>query len=156
MAARKKHRNKETKSLDNQEVKVTSPEVPEAPAPVAPPPVPQATSQTLTCVGVSFSGPLPHPAIMREYEMILPGSAERIMAMAEKTVESNIKIKMEETSASCKVSLRGQTLAFILIFLSLVAACVLGYFKEGAAAAVAAGTAGGLAWIMRSSLPVKG
>ena len=32
----------------------------------------------------SFSGPLPPPSMFREYDSILPGSAERILAMAEK------------------------------------------------------------------------
>jgi uncharacterized membrane protein len=30
-----------------------------------------------------FSGPLPAPEILQRYETILPGSAERILAMAE-------------------------------------------------------------------------
>lgn len=30
-----------------------------------------------------FSGPLPHPGILEGYEKILPGSADRILTMAE-------------------------------------------------------------------------
>jgi uncharacterized membrane protein len=36
----------------------------------------QATAQ-------SFSGPLPHPSILAEYDGIVPGAAERILTMAE-------------------------------------------------------------------------
>lgn len=32
---------------------------------------------------VSFKGPLPPPALNKEYENVLPGSADRIMLMAE-------------------------------------------------------------------------
>lgn len=43
---------------------------------------------------VEFSGPLPHPAILEQYEKILPGSAERILSMAEK--QSNHRQTMEK------------------------------------------------------------
>ncbi len=32
----------------------------------------------------AFQGPLPHPGTLRDYETIVPGSGERIIAMAEK------------------------------------------------------------------------
>jgi uncharacterized membrane protein len=34
-------------------------------------------------VSTTFSGPIPLPAHLREYEQVLPGSADRIVAMAE-------------------------------------------------------------------------
>ncbi|MFH1187948.1 MAG: DUF2335 domain-containing protein [bacterium] len=32
---------------------------------------------------IHFSGPLPHPFILQEYDKIIPGAAERILKMAE-------------------------------------------------------------------------
>lgn len=45
---------------------------------------PTNEDQQLSTVHQSFSGPMPPPALFREYDQILPGAAERIMAMAEK------------------------------------------------------------------------
>lgn len=36
-----------------------------------------------------FAGPIAHPRHLREYEAILPGSAERIVSMAEKAQSHN-------------------------------------------------------------------
>ena len=44
----------------------------------------------------SFSGPLPPPSIYGEYERTLPGSAERILVMAEK--EQNHRTEWEKTA----------------------------------------------------------
>ncbi|MBI1739603.1 MAG: DUF2335 domain-containing protein [Acidobacteriales bacterium] len=41
-----------------------------------------------TAVEVSrFSGPLPHPEDLAKYEQVLPGSADRIIRMAERQAE---------------------------------------------------------------------
>lgn len=39
--------------------------------------------QVVTSVMSEFSGPLPPPSIMKGYEDIVPGSADRILSMAE-------------------------------------------------------------------------
>lgn len=41
---------------------------------------------TQIAVSESFSGPMPHPDHLREYDGILPGAAERILSMAESTL----------------------------------------------------------------------
>ena len=41
-----------------------------------------------------FSGPIPPPNIIKGYEEVLPGSADRILAMAEK--QSNHRQEMEK------------------------------------------------------------
>ena len=43
----------------------------------------------------SYRGPLPHPEILKEYEKILPGAAERILVMAES--QQKHRMSMEET-----------------------------------------------------------
>lgn len=45
---------------------------------------PDKSVATLTHVAQSFSGPLPHPEILIQYNQITPGFAERILAMAER------------------------------------------------------------------------
>lgn len=46
----------------------------------------------LTQIAVSeqFSGPMPHPKHLREYEVVLPGAAERILSMAERNLNHNM------------------------------------------------------------------
>jgi uncharacterized membrane protein len=43
--------------------------------------IPASEQKTLT--QVAFTGPLPHPASLKEYDNVLPGLAERIVTMAE-------------------------------------------------------------------------
>ena len=49
-----------------------------------------STSVTSTSI---FSGPIPPPEIMRQYNQIIPGSAERILKMAEKEQDHRHEIE---------------------------------------------------------------
>ena len=51
-----------------------------------------SVAQRLTQIAVSeqFSGPMPHPKHLREYEAVLPGAAERILSMAERNLYHNM------------------------------------------------------------------
>ena len=44
---------------------------------------PAPTRTTAVAVSQSFSGPLPPPEVLEHYERIAPGTAERLLAMAE-------------------------------------------------------------------------
>lgn len=76
-----------------------------------------------------FSGPIPPPNIIEEYERILPGSADRIIAMAEK--QSTHRQKMEEKmiSAESRDGLLGVIFAFVLgigcIISSVIMVCLV-------------------------------
>ncbi len=63
----------------------------------------------------SFSGPLPPPDYLAEYEKTLPGAPDRIMTMAEKQVDH--RIDMEKTIATKKFrqSTMGQIIGAVLI-----------------------------------------
>lgn len=54
------------------------------------PPEVQEMIKTRLEVAHRYSGPLPLPDQLREYEKILPGAADRIMSMAEKSLDANI------------------------------------------------------------------
>jgi uncharacterized membrane protein len=45
--------------------------------------LPQNPAQVKQVISSSFSGPLPHPEVLRGYESVQPGAAERIIKMAE-------------------------------------------------------------------------
>ena len=63
---------------------------------------------------MSFVGPLPPPTMYREYENTLAGSAERILAMAEKEQNHRIAWETEAQSASGQETKRGQWLGFAI------------------------------------------
>jgi len=69
---------------------------------------------------VEFSGPIPPPAILERYEKILPGSAERILSMAEK--QSTHRQMMEKRIIFSETSQAkvGMFLAFIIVIAALV------------------------------------
>ena len=67
------------------------------------------------------SGPLPLPETMKGYEAILPGTAERILVMAEK--QAAHRQLMELTSL--KIEIRGQVFGFIIASVSIVGGLVV-------------------------------
>ena len=87
----------------------------------------------------SFSGPLPPPAMYSEYERALPGSAERILVMAEK--EQNHRIAWEETAlgASVRETKLGQWLGFFIAVACIGAAIFLAVNGRDVVAGIALG-----------------
>lgn len=73
-------------------------------------------SQSLT-----YSGPIPPPEALREYEKTLPGAAERILAMAEKEQSHRHEI----TKSVVEREKRGQLMGLFLIVLLIGVALFL-------------------------------
>jgi uncharacterized membrane protein len=69
-----------------------------------------------------WSGPLPPPAILYQYEQVQPGLAERIVAMAETAATGEIKTRDKLATAEIEQSRTGQALAFLLTIVALGAA----------------------------------
>lgn len=61
-----------------------------------------------------FSGPLPPPEIFSKYDQILPGSAERILAMAENQSNHRMRLESESLRGGNRDSLLGIIAAFII------------------------------------------
>ena len=87
----------------------------------------------------SFSGPLPPPTMYREYENALPGSAERILVMAEKEQSHRIAWETEALSASGQETKRGQWLGFAIAAACLGAAIFLAVSGREVVASIALG-----------------
>ncbi len=62
------------------------------------------------------SGPLPHPELYGGYERVLPGSANRIMGMAEEEGRQRRMRKMILTVALALVALSGVSVAAFLLY----------------------------------------
>jgi uncharacterized membrane protein len=75
---------------------------------------PSVEQLTITQRASSFSGPLPPPEALAEYEQISPGFADRIITMAEKEQVHRHQQEDERWPVQKKLLSRGQVFAFIL------------------------------------------
>lgn len=74
----------------------------------------------------SFSGPIPHPELLKRYEQVKPGFAERIVKMAERQLDHRIECENKVVNGSVSESRRGQWFGLIVAVLFLIAATALG------------------------------
>jgi len=73
----------------------------------------------------SFSGPLPPPALLKEYSDIVDNGAERIFQMTEKQSSHRMELEDHAIREELKQSRRGQNFGFALGVLSLILATIL-------------------------------
>lgn len=78
--------------------------------------------KVVSLVAREFSGPIPPPESLAGYEKTLPGSADRILKMAEKQSEHRQNLEKREIEIEARDSLLGIILSFILGIGSLVVA----------------------------------
>lgn len=95
--------------------------------------------RTAVVEAASFSGPIPPPSMYGEYDRVLPGSAERILSMAEK--EQGHRIASEQTAlkASVQDSNLGQWFGFAIAVICIGAGVFLAIKGHTAAACIALG-----------------
>ena len=65
----------------------------------------------------SFQGPLPPPEMLKGYESVLPGSAERLLSMAENQMKHRIGMESSALDSQMKMSRKGQVLGFVIVLL---------------------------------------
>jgi uncharacterized membrane protein len=103
----------------------------------------QVIQQTQT---QSFSGPIPSPDLLAQYNQIIPDAAERILSMAENEAKHAHSIEMLALTSHAKEKKRGQyfgVLVTALAFITAGVALVLGH--PTAAATIGSTTVVGLA-----------
>jgi len=76
----------------------------------------------------SFQGPLPPPSLFGQYDQILPGSADRILSLAEKEQAHRQKWESEVLNAQKSEISRGQWMGFGLSIFALTIAFLCAYF----------------------------
>ncbi|MBF0108183.1 MAG: DUF2335 domain-containing protein [Magnetococcales bacterium] len=81
-------------------------------------------SRELVHANISFEGPIPPPRIMEKYEELVPGSADRILRMAEKSVDFQHSMTRDALSLQANDTRRGQWFAFLVAFGALVAGVI--------------------------------
>ena len=72
-----------------------------------------------------FSGPLPHPDILARFNVVVPGSAEIIIQMAENQSAHRIEIEKKVINSDIGNSKRGQIFGFVVAILGLLSSFVL-------------------------------
>ncbi|MCA2640198.1 MAG: DUF2335 domain-containing protein [Microcystis sp. M137S2] len=93
----------------------------------------------------AFYGPIPHPTILKGYEEVLPGSADRILSMTEKEGEHRRKIETELVKNDNIRSYLGQIAGFTIAIVGLGGSIYLGINdKVWASGIMSAGTLTGL------------
>ncbi len=60
----------------------------------------------------SFAGPIPPPQVMEAYERTLPGSADRILKMAEEQSQHRQRLEQQVVAKNLTAQARGQHYAF--------------------------------------------
>lgn len=68
----------------------------------------------------AYQGPLPHPDLLVKYEEIIPGSAERILSMAEKEQQHRHQLENEVIKKEIAQKGRGLNFGFTLALLIIV------------------------------------
>lgn len=94
---------------------------------------------------VTYSGPIPHPNDLAKYEQVLPGSAERILCMAEKQSEHRRTLESHVIQSGIRKSERGLLFGLIIGITAIVigGTCAL-FGKEIAASFIGGGGIAGL------------
>lgn len=69
---------------------------------------------------VEWSGPLPPPGILAEYERVLPGSAERIFGAFEQQGDHRRKLETSVVVGGGRRSWTGQLLGFVVVIAFLI------------------------------------
>lgn len=81
-----------------------------------------------------YSGPIAHPRIIAGYERYLPGSADRILTMAEQQQSHRMKLEDRGQEAAIQRDKRGMHLGFVLslaLMLVSLVAILSGYDLAG-------------------------
>ena len=78
-----------------------------------------ARSLVAVIQAVGFSGPLPPPSLLRQYDDIVPGAAERIITMAEQQAAHRQRLERQVVGTDNVKSVLGTAFAFIVALVGL-------------------------------------
>lgn len=95
----------------------------------------------------AFSGPLPHPEILKQYDEIVPGMAERILIMAEKEQEHQLHTDKQIVEAQINEIKFGRICGLLLILVLIILSAIFAYLNHPYLACVALSLILGIATI---------
>lgn len=88
---------------------------------------------------VSFSGPLPPPPVLKQYDDLVPGSAERIIRITERALDHQIDFGSTALRAVVANTKRGQVLGFVVVIAALVCSMIALYTGHESVAQILGG-----------------
>jgi len=74
---------------------------------------------------LSFSGPLPHPSFLKQYEEVVPGAADRILRQAESQTNHRIDLENKVIDSDIRRADRGLWAGLAVAVISIVGGCAL-------------------------------
>jgi uncharacterized membrane protein len=77
-----------------------------------------------------FSGPLPSPEHLFNYDKVAPGAANRIIDMAEKNQENRLYLTRIMAESDVKKSLRGQAFGFLIAVIAFTVATICAFLDQ--------------------------
>jgi len=113
---------------------------------------------TAVMISENFSGPLPHPMHLSGYEAVLPGSADRIITMAENTIGARHALQERVVVADISDRKLGMWLG-AMCFVGLILAALVSNLLTGGVAVpglfLGAGAVGAIATFVNGRLKDK-
>lgn len=100
-------------------------------------PAPQGQTQVsgnVQSISLEYSGPLPHPNHLAQFDQVLPGAAERILTGYETQAAHRQALEKKVTDANVRSQSRGVWIGFTIVVMVLGVAIWLitnGYRTEG-------------------------
>ncbi len=108
----------------------------------------QEINELEVTITTSFSGPLPSPFILEQYERVLPGCAERLVAAFEHQYRHRIELEARTNKAQLYQSAIGQMMGGLIVIACLSITAWMGFLGHtGLAVALGTTTVVGLATI---------
>lgn len=87
-------------------------------------------------VSRSFSGPLPSPEVLEHFDRVVPGSAERIIRMAEQQFAHRTELEKKVINSDIARSKWGQILGFIIAIVGLVVSAPIAIYGSAVAGGI--------------------
>lgn len=83
------------------------------------------SAEFLAFEATAYSGPLPPPATLAEYERVVPGLAERIVVQFEEQGRHRRTLELKVVESNATAQLRGQIVGGVIAIAAMVTAIVL-------------------------------
>jgi uncharacterized membrane protein len=99
-------------------------------------PSPRGPNGVVVHQSQTFSGPLPPPEVLRKFDEVVPGAAERIIKMAEEQSAHRKDLERKVIDSDVSRSKWGQLLGFVIAIAGLVAATLISIYGNAIAGGV--------------------
>lgn len=88
----------------------------------------------------TYSGILPHPMSLKQFDEVLPGTAERIITMTEKEGEHRRIIEKQIVDSEFKIQNQGIKLGFLIALVGILGSIFLAFYDKTIASTILGGS----------------